>query len=273
MHIAFIGGGNMATAMIGGLIETGFAPQDIRVVERNEAARQTLAERHGVTVLSPGDAQAVVDADIVVFAVKPQDLRGAAQALAPGLARALVVSIAAGVRAADLARWLGGHRQVVRAMPNTPALVRAGVTGAYASSEVTGEARLEAERVLAAVGRVLWFEDESLLDAVTAVSGSGPAYVFYFMEAMVAAGCAEGLKPEVARELVLATVAGAARLAEISREDFAELTARVTSKGGTTERALAVFEEAGLKEILARAVRAAASRARELGDALGADAP
>ncbi|MEJ5212122.1 MAG: pyrroline-5-carboxylate reductase [Burkholderiales bacterium] len=270
MIITFIGGGNMASALIGGLLGRGFGPGQLRVVEPNPETAERLAQRYGVAVQAAPDA-AILACDLVLLAVKPQQLRGVATGLAPHLAQQLVVSIAAGVRAADLSRWLGGYRRLVRAMPNTPAMVQAGITGLYALPEVTEAERRRAEDVLAAVGEVVWVAEEGEMDVITAVSGSGPAYVFYFMEALEEAAITLGLTETQARRLSFATFAGATRLAGASSEDVATLRARVTSKGGTTERALATMEAAGLKAIIAGAVRAAAQRARELGDELGRD--
>lgn len=270
MDISFIGGGNMASALIGGLIAQGFDAARIRVVEISPESREALRARYGVQVFGGMDAAAVA-ADVVVLAVKPQQLKEVATALTPMLSRQLVVSIAAGVRAPDLARWLGGYRQLVRVMPNTPAMVSSGMSGLYALPEVTPAQRQQAETVLRAVGKSLWLTEETEMDAVTAVSGSGPAYVFYFMEAMQAAATEFGFTPEQARTLTLETFLGAARLAAQSDEDAATLRARVTSKGGTTERALANMEQAGVKAAIVQAIHAAAERSRELGDALGKD--
>ncbi len=268
MHkVSFIGGGNMAAAIIGGLIASGTQPADIEVVEINADARAGLAARFGVVTHSDV-SQARLHA-LVVLAVKPQSLPAVAAALAPHLAGQLVVSIAAGVRVADLARWLGGHERIVRAMPNTPALVQAGISGLYASAAVSQESRSQAEAVLRAVGGVVWVEGESLLDAVTAVSGSGPAYVFYFIESLEAAAVAQGLPPATARQLALHTFFGAAKLALESGEEPALLRQRVTSKGGTTERGLAALDAAAVGQAIGQAVEAASRRGAELGDELG----
>ena len=270
MNITFIGGGNMANALIGGMLNRGFANTDIRVVEPNAETADKLRGQYGVAVHGEANAEALAT-DLVVLAVKPQQLRAVAAGIAPHLKAQTVVSIAAGVRAADLARWLGGYGRVVRAMPNTPAMVLSGVTGLYAMASVTDAERAQAQRVLEAVGAVVWVEDESGIDTITAVSGSGPAYVFYFMEGLEEAAIAQGLSAEQARQLSLATFAGAAKLAGQSSDDVATLRARVTSKGGTTERAIHAMEAAQLKQIIVDAVRAAAQRSRELGDELGAN--
>ena len=268
MHkVSFIGGGNMATAIIGGLIASGTQPADIEVVEINADARAQLAARFGVATYSDV-SQARLHA-LVVLAVKPQSLPEVAATLASRLSGQLVVSIAAGVRVGDLARWLGGHERIVRAMPNTPALVQAGVTGLYAPPVVRQEARSQAEAVLRAVGGVVWVGDEPQLDAVTAVSGSGPAYVFYCIESLEAAALEQGLAPATARQLALQTFFGAAKLALESGEEPAVLRQRVTSKGGTTERGIAALEAASVKLAIGQAVGAASRRSAELGDELG----
>ncbi len=266
MHITFIGGGNMASALIGGLLERGFHPDQVRVVEVDAAARERLARQFRVAATGETD---IGGSDVVVLAVKPQQLREAAAALAPRLAGQLVVSIAAGVRVADLAGWLGGYRRIVRTMPNTPALVHAGVTGLYAPVEVDADERAKAERILGAVGRTLWVEDEARVDGVTAVSGSGPAYVFYFIEALEQAARELGFDAGEARLLAMETFHGAVLLARASADDPATLRARVTSKGGTTERAVRELDGAAVKAKIVAAVRAAAERSRELGDELG----
>lgn len=268
MHkVSFIGGGNMAAAIIGGLIASGTQPTDIEVVEINADARAQLSARFGV-VTHTDLSQARLHG-LIVLAVKPQTLPDVAAALASRLTGQLVVSIAAGVRVADLARWLGGHDRIVRAMPNTPALVQAGIAGLYAAPAVGQDARSQAEAVLRAVGGVVWVDDEPQLDAVTAVSGSGPAYVFYFIESLEAAGVAQGLAPETARQLALHTFFGAAKLALESGEEPGVLRQRVTSRGGTTERGITVLETAAVNLAISQAVEAASRRSAELGDELG----
>lgn len=270
MKITFIGGGNMATALIGGLQRQAPGVHDIAVVEPDAAKCGELAQQFGVRAAM--DLQLAAGADVVVLAVKPQQLRDVALGLAPLLAPAtLVISIAAGIRLADLQRWLGGHDRLVRVMPNTPALVGAGVSGVFAAAAVDAEGRAAAEAILAAVGSVVWVDTEGQIDAVTAVSGSGPAYVFYFIESLQAAAEAQGFAPAAARQLALETFAGAVRLAQHSPEEAAVLRARVTSKGGTTERAIGIMDDAGLKATIARAVDGAAERSRELADMLGKD--
>ncbi len=267
MRLLFVGGGNMGAAIVGGLVARGFDAAAITVVEPGAAARESLAERFGVAVRA--SAEGAGPADVVVLAVKPQQMKEAVGPLRPLPASTLVVSIAAGIRLADLSRWLGGHAALVRAMPNTPALVHAGVTGLYAPAAVDARGRERATQLLAAVGEVVWLPREEDLDAVTAVSGSGPAYVFYFIEAVEQAARELGIAPEAARALALGTFAGAAKLARERGEDPAVLRAQVTSKGGTTERALATMEAAGLKARIGEAVKAAAGRSRELGDEFG----
>lgn len=269
MKISFIGGGNMARALIGGLLAKGWAANDIHVIDPDAEKRTQLQQDYGVNVSDqlPGAAMA----DIVVLAVKPQQLRDVAIFLGSLLSHQLVVSIAAGVRCADLIRWLGNYGAVVRVMPNTPAQVQAGVSALYAAEGVSAEQQKQAETVMGAVGTTLWLASEQQMDAVTAISGSGPAYVFYFLEALQQAGEQLGLASGQARELAMQTFLGAARLAASSEHDFATLRTQVTSKGGTTERALQHMEAAGVRTTIGAAVQAAAERSRELGDLLGKD--
>jgi pyrroline-5-carboxylate reductase len=268
MKITFLGGGNMADALIGGLLKQGFAPADIQVVELNPDNREKLSKTYGVTCHA-GPVAAAWAADLIVLAVKPQQMKGAVAPLAGSLSKQVVVSIAAGLQLESLSRWLGGHRKLVRTMPNTPALIGAGITGLYALPEVTADERAAAERVLRAVGSTVWIDDESRMDAVTAVSGSGPAYVFLFIEALQQAAAELGFTPDQARQLSIETVLGAARLAVQSDEPASVLRERVTSKGGTTEAALKVMAEKGVKEGIVAGVLAADARGRELGKLLG----
>lgn len=270
MSIAFIGGGNMAGALIGGLLARGAKRGSIRVVEPVPAARRRLAGRFKVRVTPRPDARTLA-CDTLVLAVKPQDMRAACAPFAGALRRQLVISIAAGIRLKDLQRWLGGHAKLVRCMPNTPALIGAGITGLFANAAVGAAERRRAERILGAVGGTVWVPAERQLDPVTAVSGSGPAYVFWFIEQLAAAGESLGLAPEVSRKLALQTVLGAAQLAAGSKEPPAVLRERVTSKGGTTAAALAVFDEARLAAHFRRAIEAASRRGTELGKLLGRD--
>jgi pyrroline-5-carboxylate reductase len=268
MRIAFLGGGNMASALIGGLLKKGVDPSAISVIEVSPAAREKLAARHGVRASSAPDA-ATQKADTLVLAVKPQDLRPAAAALAGAVSGKLVVSIAAGVRLDALSRWLGGHRKLVRCMPNTPALIGAGISGLYALPEVSQDERKRTETILGAVGEVVWLTEERLLDPVTAVSGSGPAYVFWFIEQLAESAEKMGIPAAAASKLALHTVLGAARLAAGSEESPAELRKNVTSKGGTTEAALKVFDEEQLAQRFARALEAASRRGADIGAELG----
>lgn len=270
MKITFIGGGNMALALIGGLVKRGYSHAAIQVVEPNEEARFRLTERFGVRCAAALDAAALA-CDALVLAVKPQQLRQAVAPAAGRLGKQLVVSIAAGTRLADIGRWLGGYSRLVRCMPNTPALIGAGISGLYADPSVSAEERAAAQQVLEAVGSVVWIDDEAKLDAVTALSGSGPAYVFYFIEALQAAGESLGLPAETARRLALETFVGAAALAAQSPDPVSVLRERVTSKGGTTEAALKSFAADRVAEAIGRGVQAAEARGRELGDILGRD--
>ncbi|MCW4453523.1 pyrroline-5-carboxylate reductase [Flavobacterium sp. MXW15] len=263
--IAFIGGGNMARSLIAGLVRQGTPGSAIRVAEPVAALRDALQRDFGVgTFADAGDA--VRDAALWVLAVKPQVMREVCAALAATAQgrHPLVLSIAAGITAGQLDRWLGGGQSVVRAMPNTPALLGAGVTGLFANPRVAPAQRTQAGQVLASAGRTVWIEDEASMDAVTAVSGSGPAYVFLLAEAMEAAALEQGLPAEAARTLVLETVLGAARMLTEAGEAPAELRRRVTSPGGTTQAAIETFQAGGLEALTARAIAAAAQRGREL---------
>lgn len=270
-RIAFIGAGNMASSIIGGLVSEDVSPQRIIASDPSSEGLSRLRALAPVQTTSD-NLEAVAGADVVVLAVKPQVMQAVAEALAPALAerRPLLVSIAAGIDVRSLDQWLGGNQPIVRSMPNTPALVKRGATALYAAAAVSPAQRDLAERILRAVGTVLWVDDEASLDAVTAVSGSGPAYFFLVMEAMQAAGEQLGLTPEQARDLTLQTALGAAQMAVESDVDAAELRRRVTSPGGTTERAIASFETAGLRETFLRALSAARDRSAELAAELGA---
>ena len=265
--IAFIGGGNMSSAIVGGLIEGGLAPQAVLVVEPLEAQRDKLRAAFGIAPLAAADAS-LERAAIVVWAVKPQLYAAAAAPCAPYVGSALHLSVMAGIRSAAIAAASGSER-VVRAMPNTPALIGMGIAGLYARPAVSPDDRARVEKVLAPTGRTLWLRQESDLDAVTALSGSGPAYVFYFVEAMMAAARDMGLTADEGRQLALATFAGATELALRADEPVAALRERVTSKGGTTFAALQSLEADGVDAAIVRAVRAAQARARELGDEFG----
>ena len=272
MRITFVGGGNMANALIGGLLARGAHPGAIHVIDPSLEQRSTLAARHAVHVLEAPSA-AAFDCDVVLLAVKPQQMREAARSIAPLLDDPLVISVAAGLRIADLQRWLGATTRIVRAMPNTPALIGAGITGLVAGPGVQPDDREIAESVVRATGQTLWVADETMLDAVTAISGSGPAYVFLFMEALESAACELGLDPGQARTLALATFGGAAQLAERSSDPPAVLRERVTSKGGTTAAALEVMRSAGVPAAIAAGAHAAFVRAGELADEFGRAPP
>jgi pyrroline-5-carboxylate reductase len=266
--IAFIGGGNMASAILGGLLRQGLPPAQVEVVEPFEGARQHLLQQFGVRA-QPAPSVALQRAALVVWAVKPQTFREAALAAAPFTSQALHLSVAAGIRSDSIARWAGTQR-VVRSMPNTPALVGKGMTALYARPAVAATDRSLVEQVLAPTGATLWVDAEPQLDAVTALSGSGPAYVFYFIEAMVQAGTEMGLPADKALQLAIGTFSGASELARTAAEPPQVLRERVTSKGGTTYAALASMREAGVAEAFVRAMKAAEKRAAELGDEFGA---
>ena len=261
--VAFIGGGNMAGALIGGLVRAGRPAAQILVVEPLEAQRARLAQAFGVQAQPVADAR-LADAATVVWAVKPQLFAEAAAPCAPFVGAALQVSVMAGVRCAAIEKASGSGR-IVRSMPNTPALIGRGIAGLYASASVGEAERAEVAALFAPTGATLWVAREELLDAVTALSGSGPAYVFYVLEAMMQAGTELGLAPEEARRLAIATFDGAAALAAASPETPQTLRAQVTSKGGTTHAAVSVLEAQGVKAAFVQALRAAAARADELG--------
>ena len=267
-NIAFVGGGNMARALIGGLIANGFPRASLAVAEILADSREGLRRDFGIKV-SADPADVVIAADTIVLAVKPQQMHPVASALRPLLSAQLIISIAAGIRSDDLTRWLGGYGRVVRVMPNTPALVRSGVSGLFAREEVTAAERERAQAILNAVGETLWVDSDEMIDAVTAVSASGPAYVFYFIEAMRKAALEMGFDAEIAQRMVLGTFAGAVKLAQSSGEDVGMLRERVTSKGGTTEQALLRMEADDVATHIRAAVHAACIRAAELGEAFG----
>lgn len=269
--IACIGGGHMARALIGGWIAGGVPAGRIHVADPDATQRALLTAAYPGTGVYAANADAAAHAPVWVLAVKPQRMRTAAAGLEPlaGTARPLVISVAAGIRAADLARWLGAGAAIVRSMPNRPALIGAGITALFATSGVDAAQRAMAHALLEAVGRVVWVGAEDDLDAVTAVSGSGPAYFFLLIELIEAAAVAQGLEPAVARQLAIETAYGAARLARESPDDPATLRTQVTSPGGTTAAALAVFDAADLRAIVAAAVAAAARRSRELAAEFG----
>lgn len=270
MKVTFIGGGNMATALIGGLMVRGVAASDLKVVDVLHEARTRHTEKFGIACFET-PAEAAPHGDAVVLAIKPQQMREVCRALAPHLADQLVVSIAAGVRVDDIGRWLGGKSRLARCMPNTPALIGAGITAVFAKPAVDANQRELVSAILSAAGKLVWVDDEALLDPVTALSGSGPAYVFYFLEAMQRAAGEMGLPRETGNMLAIETMRGAAELAARSTEPAAVLRERVTSKGGTTEQALASMNADHVQDAIVRAIHAANRRARELGDELGRD--
>ncbi|MGB4468287.1 MAG: pyrroline-5-carboxylate reductase [Azovibrio sp.] len=269
MKMTFLGGGNMATALVAGLLKQGFAAADIQVVERLAEQRQKLVDSYGIVCLPEVDAR-VLEGDVIVLAVKPQQMQVAVQPLAGHLQHQLVVSIAAGLTLETLSRWLGGYRRIVRAMPNTPAMIGAGMSGLCALPEVALNERLAAERILQTAGTTLWVEEESRMDAVTAISGSGPAYLFLFIEALQKAATELGFSPDEARHLAVATTLGAAQQAAASEEPASVLRQRVTSRGGTTEAALNVMQAQGVVQGIIAGVKAAEARGRELARQLGA---
>lgn len=270
--LAFIGGGNMASALINGLIEDGRPPQNILVAEPDEKRREQLAARFGVRTLDD-NSNAAAQADTLILAVKPQVLQEVATNLAPALIqkKPLCLSIAAGIRHASLQRWLGEDIPVVRVMPNTPAMIKAGASGLYAPDGVDEARRSEAEHIMRATGIALWLDDENQMDALTAVSGSGPAYFFLFMEAMENSARKLGLAEKTAHLLVLQTALGATRMALESTTDLQDLRTGVTSPGGTTEQAIHVFQEQGLAHMVDKALTAARDRSIELSESLGTD--
>jgi pyrroline-5-carboxylate reductase len=272
--IAFIGGGNMARSLVGGLLARGWGASRIHVADPNPSTREAMAADFSVSTHAV-NLEAASRANVWVLAVKPQMMHAVATAMAE-LAqrrRPLLVSIAAGITSAQLERWFGGQLAVVRAMPNTPSLLGAGATGLYANPQVSQAQRALVEELLAAAGITRWVEEESLMDTVTALSGSGPAYVFLLAEAMQAAAERQGLAPEAARELTLQTLHGAARMLMESGEDAATLRKRVTSPDGTTQAALESFESMGFRETVARAIAAATRRGGELSAANDAPPP
>ena len=266
-HMAFIGGGNMASAIIGGLIRQGMRPDQFTVVEPFAEAADKLLKDFGITALTAA-GPALAGADLVVWAVKPQIFCEAAAPVMPHTQGALHLSVAAGIRTDSISRWVGTDR-VVRCMPNTPALVGQGITGLFACPSVTSTDQQLVAQVIGTTGQYLWVQQESLLDAVTALSGSGPAYVFFFLEAMTEAGVGMGLSAEQAYQLAVATFSGASSLAAASNESPEVLRQRVTSKGGTTYAAISAMEAAGIKPSFMSAMQAAEQRARELGDEFG----
>jgi len=267
-RIAFIGAGNMAASLIGGLRAKGLDATQIRASDPGDETRARVNAEHGIEVFAD-NAEAIQGADVIVMAVKPQAMKAVCEAIRPSLKpNQLVVSIAAGITCASMNNWLG-DQPVVRCMPNTPALLRQGVSGLFATGQVTAEQREQAQELLSAVGIALWLNEEQQLDAVTAVSGSGPAYFFLLIEAMTAAGVKLGLPAEIAAQLTVQTALGAAHMAVASDVDAAELRRRVTSPAGTTEAAIKSFQAGGFEALVEKALGAAAHRSAEMAEQLG----
>ncbi|OOG13071.1 pyrroline-5-carboxylate reductase [Pseudomonas sp. B21-040] len=267
-RIAFIGAGNMAASLIGGLRAKGLDAAQIRASDPGAETRAKVAAEHGIEVFAD-NADAIQDADVVVLAVKPQAMKAVCEAIRPSLKpNQLVVSIAAGITCASMNNWLGAQ-PIVRCMPNTPALLRQGVSGLFATAQVNADQRQQAQELLSAVGIALWLNEEQQLDAVTAVSGSGPAYFFLLIEAMTAAGVKLGLPADIAAQLTLQTALGAAHMAVASDVDAAELRRRVTSPAGTTEAAIKSFQAGGFEALVETALGAAAHRSAEMAEQLG----
>jgi len=273
IHITFLGGGNMGRALIGGLLKEGLLAQQISVIETNSETASQLKKDFSIRTIASIDAIAPDESknNIVVMAIKPQDFKTAATVLSGKLQLSsppLIVSIAAGIRTSDMIRWLGLTR-CVRAMPNTPALIGKGITGLFAETTLSDADRNLAEAICSTLGQTVWVDQEQLLDAVTALSGSGPAYVFAFLEALQAGGEKLGLDSITARKLAYATLEGASQLANHSAESAGTLRERVTSKGGTTAAALAVLKDMDWQTTLEKALAAAAERSKTMGDELG----
>ena len=270
--IGFIGGGNMAASLIGGLIVDGTTPSQIRVADPSTDCTQPLQQKFGIQVASDND-ELVEQSDVVILAVKPQVLRDVCQQITNTVQakRPLIISVAAGIRIGDIDRWLSDDNAIVRTMPNTPALVQSGATALYANQRVNEKQRELAERIMRAVGLTQWLENEPMMDAVTALSGSGPAYFFLIIEALEQAGCKLGLSEKNSRVLALQTAFGAAKMALESTESSAELRHRVTSPGGTTERAIGILEQGGIRDLFEQALSGARDRAQELADELGGE--
>lgn len=270
MNISFIGGGNMARAIIGGLKNNGFDTANITVVEPDAEKRTQLATEFNVQVSDSYVENANTNADrhVVVLAVKPQQLKEVCRELTPQLHSQLIISIAAGIKSTDISHWLNNYQAIVRVMPNTPAQIQAGVSALYAMPHVSQAQQEQATMILDAVGQTLWLNNEAKMDAVTAISGSGPAYVFYLIEALQEAAIELGLSPQESSILAIQTFAGASLLASQSTTDIKTLRAQVTSKGGTTEQGILALEAANIKKIMMSAAQAAADKSRALGDDL-----
>jgi pyrroline-5-carboxylate reductase len=270
VNITFIGGGNMARSLVGGLLDDGIPAERIWVADPNDSVLRSLNDHFAIHVTTDNN-KAMLNARVLILAIKPQLAKAVVRELAPAIqnSRPLVISIAAGIRETDLRSWMSEDAAIVRTMPNTPALVRSGATALFANKAVSKEQRNLAESIMRAVGMTLWVDDESLMDAVTALSGSGPAYFFLIMEALENAGEHLGLPRKTARLLILQTAFGAAKMALESNEDLAELRQRVTSPGGTTERAISVLQQYKLEAVFDEALRAAHQRSVELAEIFG----
>ena len=273
VNICFIGAGNMAQSLIGGLIASGYPKDLICATDPTKQQRDHVTQHFGISCYAD-NAQAIAKADIVVLAVKPQILQAVCESIAPSVLanKPLLLSVAAGIRSNAINQWLGGDHAIVRTMPNTPALIQTGATGLFASNSVTEEQKSQAEHIMRAAGLTVWVEEEAQLDAVTAVSGSGPAYYFLFMEAMEKAGQELGLDAKTAHLLTLQTALGAAKMVLESQQDCATLRQNVTSPNGTTERAIQSFEKDQLRETVSKAMQAVHRRAGEMADELGGKA-
>ncbi|CAN8139862.1 Pyrroline-5-carboxylate reductase [uncultured Thiomicrorhabdus sp.] len=271
--ICFIGAGNMAKSLIGGLIASGYDANNILATDPNQEQRDTLSSQFAIQTYA-NNGEALMHADIIVLAVKPQILRQVCAEISDTVQAGspLIISVAAGIRTDDINRWLGGELAIVRTMPNTPALIQTGAIGLYANSQVNSEQKSQAEHIMRATGLTLWVEQENQIDVVTALSGSGPAYYFLFMEAMEKAAQDMGLDAKSAHLLTMQTALGAAKMVMESHQDCAELRANVTSPNGTTEKAIQYFETHNLRDTVAGAMNAARNRAQELADELGGEA-
>jgi len=267
MKLAFIGGGNMATALIAGLNTQQFEMSDIIVVEPDAGKRQALTQQFGVK--TTGELADVSEYEVILLAIKPQQLPALARNLVPIIKTQLIISIAAGIRLKDLSRWLGNYQTIIRTMPNTPAQIQAGITGLYALPQVSETQIAKADQILSAAGSTVWLDSEERLDAITAISGSGPAYVFYFIEALQEAALALGLSENQAKQLSIATFKGSSLLADRSTTPVTTLREQVTSKGGTTEQGLLSLENSKVKQAVVLATKKAYERAKTLGDELG----
>ena len=270
LKIGFIGGGNMAAALIGGMANKLVPGANIYVVDPNADKRAALHRQFGVTTAGQID-DGVLSCDAIVLAVKPDQIRPVALELAPRVSGQLILSIAAGIRAADISRWLGGYTAIVRTMPNTPSMIGLGMSGMVAMDGVSPQQRDVADEIMKAAGETVWLDDESLIDVVIAVSGSGPAYVFYFIEIMQQVAQEMGLNSEQAKQLAYGTFVGASQLAKQSEDPVTLLRERVTSKGGTTHAAITSMAESGIPQAIAKAMEAAKARSREMAEEFGKD--